>query len=575
MTKLADVAAAMNGTLTDDVWNMFSGACADPFYFVVYDLFSDGGWLEATINIVDTSTGNVVVEDIQMPQGEELYFFDLTLCRQSTAYSLSVTPDCDSKGSGGVAWELWSGTTWTIVSSGSDCVKNCNPLSTNPCPSNCAAYGGYCEQVARRRQLESQQRSSVGSRRNLAGDDASSADDGSLADDSPGAIDDSPGAIDDNNDDSVSSADDAHGATDDVAVDDAFSQDDVAVATDPPTGYDNSGTDDGSVATDDVSTDDISSADDQPIAGVPSTPTSGISSFAPTHVAQPFPEPTANTPPISAVSAAPSMFPTSLKNVFGVDLRDVSSESQYFFITLDECEPASIADSACDSNNNNAACGWDGGDCCLDTCVSKGQDCSLSESDCTSPVKLGSSDEDGDACSFDYESRRRLDEEANNTLDDSLYYGDDTFEDDEDGRDRRPSSPRDCLPDWPFGVAFRQAQQDQPDWHLKMPFTAYEAFRDVMTVRNGGETIPHEDMPSIFCGDCGDLMHLKEPYQSFKFKVSMDAETNTTSSTYSVFPNIDNLARSRYFVRPNLVHSNSVSTERLYPDLGHRCLLGP
>lgn len=510
---------------------------------MVYDLFSDGGWLSAELSIVDTSTGDVVLEDTQIPPDEDLYFFDLTLCPQST-YSLAVTPDCDSKGSGGVAWELWSGSTWTIVTSGSDCVASCDPLKTNPCPSDCDAYGDYCNQIASRRQLESQQESGDGYRRNLAGDHSLPGDDGYLADDSSGAIDD-------NYDDSASGADDDPVATNDAASDDDSSQDDGAVTADDVAGHDNSGTDDGSIATDDVATDDIAGADDQPIAGVPSsTPTKGISSDAPTHFAQPFAEPTALTLPISAMSAAPSMFPTSLENVFGADLRDVSSQNQYFFITLNECEPASVADSECDSNNNNAACGWDGGDCCLDTCVNKGEECPLSESDCTSPVKLGSSDEDDNPCSFNFESQRRLDNGPDHGGDD---YADDFGNGHYDDSPHPPtSSAADCLPDWPFGVAFRQVPRDEADWHLKMPFTAYEAFRDVMTVRNDGQTVSHEDMPSIFCGDCGDLMHLKEPYQSFKFKVSADP-TNTTSSRYSVFPNIENLARSRYFVRPNLV----------------------
>ncbi|CAM9723452.1 unnamed protein product, partial [Laminaria digitata] len=40
----------------------------------------------------------------------------------------------------------------------------------------------------------------------------------------------------------------------------------------------------------------------------------------------------------------------------------------------------SVGDGLCTSENNNEACGYDGGDCCLCTCRSRA--CAISEFDC-------------------------------------------------------------------------------------------------------------------------------------------------------------------------------------------------
>ncbi|CAN0447017.1 unnamed protein product, partial [Laminaria digitata] len=43
----------------------------------------------------------------------------------------------------------------------------------------------------------------------------------------------------------------------------------------------------------------------------------------------------------------------------------------------------SVGDGLCTSENNNEACGYDGGDCCLCTC--SGRACAISEFDCLDP----------------------------------------------------------------------------------------------------------------------------------------------------------------------------------------------
>ena len=43
-----------------------------------------------------------------------------------------------------------------------------------------------------------------------------------------------------------------------------------------------------------------------------------------------------------------------------------------------------VNDGACDADNNNAACGYDGGDCCICTCVAEGE-CSFGSFDCLDP----------------------------------------------------------------------------------------------------------------------------------------------------------------------------------------------
>lgn len=169
----------------------------------------------------------------------------------------------------------------------------------------------------------------------------------------------------------------------------------------------------------------------------------------------------------------------------------------------------------------------------MDTCVQgDGSACSLDASDCVSPLELGSHDEGNEKCEFNYASRRRrlIGQAGDDGYDD--YNDDGSAYDD----DQPTSDISQCTPIWPFGVRFSQALTGEVDWHLKMPFTAYKAFRQVLSVRYS-ETYAHENMPSIFCGDCSTLDHLAGPYQSFRFTVTV---TNKTS-TYSIFPDIKNL----------------------------------
>ncbi|KAJ8601972.1 hypothetical protein CTAYLR_008804 [Chrysophaeum taylorii] len=471
VTTLDDVEDRANRTLADDYWFTFSSDCGETYYVVVADNFQDGGWNEATLEIIDDVTGEVVIEDV----APRAYFYDddatshedyweVRLCATSS-YRLSVAPDCNPAGLGGVSWALVREKTWAVVSSGTECTKNCDPMTTASCPYDCSAYDDdYCSRVGARRR-----------RRNLAGDD---------------------------DDNSTSSADDDAAATDDDDDDD--DDDDVLVGDDAA---------DDVVFNDDTLVDDDSNATSSPTAS-----------------AVPTPAPTTGAPSASPMptTSTPTAFPTSLSNAFGSDLRPIASDNQHFFMS-DACSPTGIRDAVCDNNNNLASCGWDGGDCCMDTCTgSGGNDCSLAASDCTSPAELGSETADGDACAFSY--ARRILQGA----------------DDDDDEADTSSSPGSCTPIWPYNVKFSRSDDHFFDFHPKVPFVAYEALRDVLTVRTGA-TVPHEDMPSMFCGDCS-LEHLSSPYQRFSFRV----EPNETAA-YPMFPNIQNLARERYYVRPNVV----------------------
>ena len=58
----------------------------------------------------------------------------------------------------------------------------------------------------------------------------------------------------------------------------------------------------------------------------------------------------------------------------------------------DTCVPDFIGDGDCDEDNNNAACGFDGGDCC--DCICDESTCEASGSDCRDPNACGSNDGD-------------------------------------------------------------------------------------------------------------------------------------------------------------------------------------
>lgn len=233
-----------------------------------------------------------------------------------------------------------------------------------------------------------------------------------------------------------------------------------------------------------------------------------------------------------ASTAVPTTYPTSLSNVFDEDLREVATDNRHFFLSLDACSPASIGDSVCDANNDNAACGWDGGDCCVQTCVpSAAPGCqSLTPADCTSPFELG----------LDYENC------FTTPSDDDAHYGDD-----DDGAE--------CAPLWPYYVQMTSATEDEIEYHVKQPFTTYEALRSVLAVRDGYVEYAHSKMPSTACGDCATLAHLAQPYQSFRFNVTIES-----TSTIGMFPHIENLQRERYYVRPNLVLVGPMLTTKRY-----------
>lgn len=351
----------------DDVWNsLFKDACGEDYYLHVYDTFQDGGWSGASLKLIDESTDDAIIEDVRA--GSSNYdLFEVSLCRQTTTYKVYVTPNCvEPYSTSSVYWELHRGATGTVVSSGSDCVSACDPLTTNPCPSDCSAFESC----------------SIGLRR------------------------------------------------------------------------------------------------------------------------------------LDVETSAPTSFPA---NVFGVDLSAASSNNEKFFLSS-RCSYGSVGDSVCDALNNNAACGWDGGDCCTSTC--DGDSCEdLVPSDCRSPVELGSSDEDGHPC--------------------VVSYDDDDDEDDISGS---------CTPNWPFSVTLSQS-----NWQMKMPFTAYVAFKQIMSVKNGF-SFTDEEMPSIFCGDC----EMSE--QAFSFTVTVANE----SSSLPMFPKIENLERTRYFVHPNLVLIGPMVTTTRY-----------
>ena len=48
-------------------------------------------------------------------------------------------------------------------------------------------------------------------------------------------------------------------------------------------------------------------------------------------------------------------------------------------------QPSHVGDGFCDADSNTASCGWDGGDCCADTCVSDTDDCDRTIYACIDP----------------------------------------------------------------------------------------------------------------------------------------------------------------------------------------------
>lgn len=85
----------------------------------------------------------------------------------------------------------------------------------------------------------------------------------------------------------------------------------------------------------------------------------------------------------------------------GYDCRDPSSDCSTSSLTSSGYQNCNgvvglIGDGDCDSSNNNADCGYDGGDCCSCTCVdgeytcgTNGYDCQDPSSDCNTPSPVG------------------------------------------------------------------------------------------------------------------------------------------------------------------------------------------
>ena len=97
------------------------------------------------------------------------------------------------------------------------------------------------------------------------------------------------------------------------------------------------------------------------------------------------------------------------------------------------CVPDFIADGDCDESNNNADCGFDGGDCC--DCICDESTCEASGSDCRDPnacgvddftddYGLGGADDAGDTCVPDFIGDGDCDE-SNNNADCGNYDGGD------------------------------------------------------------------------------------------------------------------------------------------------------
>ena len=261
----------------------------------------------------------------------------------------------------------------------------------------------------------------------------------------------------------------------------------------------------------------------RPPSITPAPSTSAPSTVPPTAV------PSFTFRPTPQPSAVPTSYPTSLDNLFNKNLRTIADDD-HFYLTLDACQPLTVDDGVCDTVNDNAACGWDGSDCCKAVCT----DCDVTSTDCLSPVEVGATNADGDTCVFDYS-------------DDD----DDYFEEEEE-----------CTPMWPFSVTFSHG-----DWHLKMPFMAYGSFRDILRARNNFEEIGHDWMPSIMCGDC-DLAHLAGAYASHRFGVAIFEDSNNNNATSSAYPLFDpdvRLRRLRSFPTiPNLVLAGPMLTTTRY-----------
>lgn len=195
--------------------------------------------------------------------------------------------------------------------------------------------------------------------------------------------------------------------------------------------------------------------------------------------------------------------------------------------------------------------GWDGGDCCIDTCVAlDGTACTnLVASDCVSPAETGSEILPGKACPFEGAAALRFLDGYSHQVDHN------------DIRDREHGTSRDCMPAWPYHTSFaiREDVDRELGYHIKLPFVAYAAFRNVVQASSNFTDVAHSAVPSILCGDC-QLRHLRGEYWSHLFRV----ETNSTTQ-HPIFPKDLDLKRRRYYpTPPNMVLVGPLLTTQRY-----------
>jgi len=69
---------------------------------------------------------------------------------------------------------------------------------------------------------------------------------------------------------------------------------------------------------------------------------------------------------------------------------DMDVTAAYCCFCAAQCQSDWVADGWCDPECNNPGCGYDGGDCCGDTCVSSFSDCGDNGYSCTDPGVIGS-----------------------------------------------------------------------------------------------------------------------------------------------------------------------------------------
>lgn len=225
----------------------------------------------------------------------------------------------------------------------------------------------------------------------------------------------------------------------------------------------------------------------------------------------------------------------------------------------------------CDAVNNNAWCGWDGGDCCVDTCVPQdgtGLDCPrdaldlfTDDSRCASPVAAGSLviDGGGQQCDLTYEI-----EEDESGQEGPPPPGGRRLQNEDEDEEEGGYTAADCAPFWPYFVEVGD-DASSVQWHLKFPHVAYRAYADLLQVAVGAATTNASDIPSAYCPDCA--VADDGAYVAFPFDVEtsrVDWRETSDETGYPMFHEWNRApGRSRYFAEPNLVLVGpKITTER-------------